>query len=67
MDIGGENFSAVAGATIDYDYGIVTISPKKNLYAIRVSNVNPDELSSIKTEISKVEGIYEDSPIYTCV
>jgi hypothetical protein len=60
-------FSDVAGVTIDYDYGIVTISPKRNLYAIRVSSVDPDGLRSIETEISKVEGIiYEDSPISTC-
>jgi hypothetical protein len=59
-------FSDVKDVTIDYDYGIVTISPKRNLYAIRVSIVDPNRLRSIETEIGKVEGIYEDSPISTC-
>ncbi len=53
--------------TVDDDYGVVTISPKRNLYAIRVSSVDPDGVRSIETEISEVEGVYEDSSISTCV
>lgn len=49
---------------IDESYGLVLISPKRNLYTIRVAGrVDADELM---TQQSKVKGVYPDvrvSPI----
>ncbi len=43
---------------IDENYGLVIISPKRNLYTIRVSgDIDADKLRSIQP---KVEGIYAD-------
>ncbi len=46
---------------IDEDYGLIVISPKRNLYVIRVSgDVDPDKLMSIQ---SKVKGVHTDVKI----
>jgi hypothetical protein len=46
---------------IDEDYGLVLISPKRNLYTIRVSgDIDPDNLMSIQR---KVKGVYADLKI----
>jgi hypothetical protein len=59
-------FAMLSNVTVDGDYGIITISPKNNLYAIRVlTDVDTDELGSIK-EIGNVREIYQDSPVSTC-
>ncbi len=43
---------------IDENYGLVIISPKRNLYTIRVlGNIDADKLLSVQP---KVKGIYED-------
>ncbi len=43
---------------IDENYGLVIISPKRNLYTIRVSgDIGADKLRSVQP---KVEGIYAD-------
>ncbi|MCK4486769.1 MAG: hypothetical protein KAU38_08425 [Desulfobacterales bacterium] len=46
---------------LDEDYGLVLISPKRNLYTIRVSgDIDPDNLMSIQP---KVKGVYADVKI----
>ena len=46
---------------IDEDYGLVLISPKRNLYTIRVSgDIDPDKLTSVQP---KVKGVYADMKI----
>lgn len=41
---------------IDEDYGLVVISPKRNLYVVRVSgDIDSDKLMSIQP---KVKGVY---------
>ncbi len=46
---------------IDENYGLVLISPKRNLYTIRVSgDIDSDKLLSIQP---KVKGIYPDVKI----
>ena len=46
---------------IDEEYGLVLISPKRNLYTIRVSDtVNAEGLISIQP---KVEGVYGDTRV----
>ena len=43
---------------MDEDYGLVLISPKRNLYTIRVSgDIDPDKLMSMQP---KVKGVYGD-------
>jgi len=43
---------------IDEDYGLVLISPKRNLYTIRVSgDLDSDTLMSVQP---KVKGVYAD-------
>lgn len=43
---------------IDEDYGLILISPKRDLYTIRASgNLDPDKLMSMQPE---VKGVYID-------
>jgi hypothetical protein len=43
---------------IDEDYGLIVISPKRNLYVVRVSgDIDPDKLMSIQP---KVKGVHTD-------
>jgi hypothetical protein len=42
---------------IDENYGLVLISPKRNLYVIRVSgDINPNHLMSIQPAVKGVHG-----------
>ncbi len=53
-----KQLSGLEGVDIDEDYGLVAISPKRNLYTIRVSgNIDAEKLISIQP---KVKGIYAD-------
>ena len=56
--------STVRNITIDDEYGIVLISDKRDLYAVRViGEVNTNELKLIKTEIKEVYGVSLDSRV----
>ncbi|MCD4843739.1 MAG: hypothetical protein K8R25_04530 [Methanosarcinales archaeon] len=47
---------------IDEDYGLILISPKRNLYVIHVSgDIDPDKLMSIS---HKVKGVYVDVKVF---
>lgn len=49
---------------IDENYGLVLISPKRDLYVIRVSgNLNPAKLMSIQPEVKGVHGDVKVAPI----
>lgn len=53
-----KQFSGLEKLDIDEDYGLVVISPKRNLYVIRVSGeIDIDRLMSMQP---KVKGVYAD-------
>ncbi|MCF6148327.1 MAG: hypothetical protein E3K37_06680 [Candidatus Kuenenia sp.] len=56
-----KQLSGLKGLEIDEDYGLVPISPKRNLYTIRVTgDIDPDKLMSVQPE---VKGVYADIKI----
>ena len=57
---------ALQGLHIDEDYGLVLISPKRNLYTIRVlGEVDPEHLQSLDPEVIKgVHGDIKISPFH---
>ncbi len=58
-----KQLQGLKGLEIDNAYGLVLISPKRNLYTIRASgDVEPESLMSMHAEI---KGIYPDTRIST--
>lgn len=58
-----KQLSGIRDLEIDEDYGIVPISPKRNLYVIRVTgDVDANQLMSIQSAVKGVHGDIKVEP-----
>ena len=51
------------GICIDKKYGVITIDPRDNLYAIRATG-NIENLEQARAKLPQIEEFYYDSPTY---